>query len=117
MATIGILLTHSPLQHPHADTAAALGEAALARGHQVRYFLFMDGTYAPNRLQSFRYVDTLSKDRFQRLLERGATVVACGLCAGARGLDKGRDYLEGVRVGGLADFSALVAGCDRLVAL
>jgi tRNA 2-thiouridine synthesizing protein D len=59
----------------------------------------------------------MPKDRILELVDKGAEIVACGVCVNARGLQGGKDYVEGVRVGGLPDFAEMVGEIDSLVAL
>jgi len=117
LATIGILLTGGPYQFENWETAADIGEAALAKGHTVKYFYYLDAVYNPIRHQSFPDLETLPKDRVLSLVDKGAEVIACGVCVNARGLQGGKDYVEGVRVGGLPDFAEIVGEVDRLVTL
>ena len=117
MAIIGILLTGGPYQFQNAETAAGIGEAALARGHTVKYFYYLDAVYNPIRHQSFPDLEVLPKDRVLALADKGAEIIACGVCVNARGLQGGKDYIEGVRVGGLPDFAEIVGEVDRLVTL
>jgi tRNA 2-thiouridine synthesizing protein D len=117
MATIGFLVTRSPLQYEHVDTASAIAEAALDKGHQVKLFLYLDGTYTPNQYQTFPDLPVMPKDKFATLVAKGAQIIACGVCVNARGLQKGKDYIEGVRVGGLPDFAEQLGEVDRLITL
>lgn len=117
MARIGILLTAAPFQFENWETAVNIADAALEKGHEVEIFLYVDGTYNPIRLQTFPDLDVLPKDRFAALLKRGARVIACGICVDARGLAGGKDYVEGVLIGGLPDFAEIVGEVDRLVSL
>lgn len=117
MATIGLLLTAGPFQTEHAETAFRIAEAALDKGHAVRMFLYLDGVYNPIQYQTFPDLDVMPKDRIQTLLRKGAEIIACGICVNARGLQNGRDYVEGVVVGGLPDFAEIIGECDRLISL
>jgi tRNA 2-thiouridine synthesizing protein D len=117
MASLGILLTGGPFQFENWETAVDLGDAALAKGHQVKYFLYLDGVYNPISSQSFPDLKVLPKDRVAQLAEKGAEFIACGVCVNARGLQGGKDYVPGVRVGGLPDFAEIVGEVDRLVTL
>lgn len=117
MAKLGILLTLGPFQFENWETAANIAEAALDKGHEVNFFLYLDGIYNPNKLQIFPDLDILPRDRFTTLLKKGAHIIACGICVNARGQDNGRDYIEGVSVGGLPDFAEMIGEVDRLISL
>lgn len=117
MATIGILLTGGPFQFENWETALDIGDAALDKGHSVKYFLYLDGVYNPIRHQTFPDLDVMPKDRILGLLDKGAEIIACGICINARGLQDGKDYVEGAQVGGLPDFAEIVGEVDRLVTL
>ena len=116
MARIGLLVTASPFQFQQWETAADLAEAALAKGHQVSMFLYMDGVLSASRRQSLPGSQRLPRQRMAGLLERGARVLVCGTGAALRGLGAA-DVVEGVAIGGLPDFAAAVGEMDRLVSL
>lgn len=117
MARLGILVTLGPFQFQHWETACNLADAALDKGHGVDIFYYLDGVYNPIRHQSFPDLPEMPKDRVSHLAERGANLIACGICVNARGLENGKDYVEGVRVGGLPDFAEIVGQVDSLVTL
>lgn len=117
MATLGIVLTQSPLQHQQAETAYGLASAALDQGHQVAIFCYMDGVFGPMRDQDFPDALMLPREQFSVLLERGVSVMCCGLCVNGRGLDARTAFLDGVAVGMLPDLANLVSDCDRVVSL
>jgi sulfur relay (sulfurtransferase) complex TusBCD TusD component (DsrE family) len=117
MAKLGMLLTLGPFQFQNWETAAGIAEAALDKGHEVRMFLYLDGVYNPIKYQTFPDLAVMPKDRFATLVSKGASITACGICVNARGLEKGKDFIEGVKVGGLPDFAEIVADCDRLITL
>ncbi len=117
MAKLGILFTRSPVQVENWETAAGIAEAALDKGHEVSFFYYLDGVYTPVKYMTFPDKEVMPKDQLEKLLVKGAKVVACGICVNARGLEKGKDYLEGVKVGGLPDFAEIVGEADQLITL
>ncbi len=117
MGKLGILLTLGPFQFENWDTAASIAEAALDKGHEVQMFLYLDGVYNPIKHQTFPDLDVMPKDRFANVIAKGANIVCCGICVNARGLEKGKDYIEGAKVGGLPDFAEMVGEVDTLVTL
>ena len=116
MAKLGFLLTSGPFQFEAWDTATRLAEAALDKGHEVRVFCYLDGVYNPNKNQVFPDMKQMPKDKIAGIVARGASVIACGVCVRARG-QKGEDYVDGVKVGGLPDFAEIVGEVDRLITL
>lgn len=117
MATIGFLLTTGPYQVQNYETLANTAEAALDKGHQVKIFMYLDGVYNPIKYQKFPDMEILPMHKFEKLLTKGAEITACGICVNARGLEGGKDFMEGVKVGGLPDFAEIVGEVDRLVTL
>ena len=117
MAKLGFLLTLGPFQFENWETAVNIAEAALDKGHEVKFFYYLDGVYNPIKYQTFPDLPVMPKDRWAKLLEKGASITACGICVNARGLEKGKDYIVGVRVGGLPDFAEIVGEVDRLITL
>lgn len=117
MAKLGLLLTLGPYQFENWHTACNIANAALDKGHEVQMFLYLDGVYNPIKFQTFPDTPSVPKDCFEELVKKGAKIVACGICVNARGLEKGKDYIEGVVVGGLPDFAEMVSDVDSLVTL
>jgi tRNA 2-thiouridine synthesizing protein D len=123
MANIGILLTGGPFDSQRWRTAYELGRAALDKGHHVTYFHYLDGALVPVADQTLPdcsdsgLFDEMPTELFQELLEDGATVLCCGLCVDARGIDAETDYPEGVEVGLLPDLADILGDADRVISL
>jgi tRNA 2-thiouridine synthesizing protein D len=119
MAKIGILLTEGPWQSQNYDIFAKLASAALDKGHEVLAFWYLDGVYNPIKHQKFPGTteENLPVSKMKRVIEKGAKIVACGICVNGRGLQDGKEYIDGVRVGGLPDFADIMGECDRLITL
>ena len=123
MANIGILLTGGPFDSQRWRTAYELGRAALDKDHHVTYFHYLDGALVPVADQTLPdcsdsgLFDEMPTELFQELLEDGATVLCCGLCVDARGIDAETDYPEGVEVGLLPDLADILGDADRVISL
>lgn len=117
MAKIGFLLTTGPFQFEGWETLCNIAEAALDKGHEVSVFNYLDGVYNPIKHQTFPDLNVMPKDRFVTLAEKGAKIICCGVCVNARGLEGGKEYVDGIKVGGLPDFAEIVGSVDRLITL
>ena len=117
MTSFGIILTGGPYQTERWETACGLASAALDRKDSVTLFLFLDGVYNALATQKFPAIDKVPNVYFKSPLERGATVYACEVCTNNRGLEEGRDFLQGVKVQGAVVVSGIVGACDRVVTL
>jgi tRNA 2-thiouridine synthesizing protein D len=114
---LGILLTEGPFQTQHHETAAEIARAALQKEHEVEIFLFLDGVYNALKTHDMPYLERQPKDRFKEVLALGGKIIACGVCVSARGLEGGKDFIEGVKVAGLPQLSEQIDWADRLVSL
>ncbi len=117
MARMAILLTEGPWQTENYEIFARLAEAALDKGHKVEGFWYIDAVYNGIKHQKFAGVVTLPVERMKRLIEKGAKIVICGLCADARGLERGKEYIDGIRIGGLPDLADMISEADTFVSL
>lgn len=123
MTELGIVLTGGPFDSQRWRTAYEIGRAALDKGHAVTYFHYLDGTLVPVVDQSFPecadggLFDELPAEKFEALLEDGATIICCGLCVDARGIDAENAYPSGVEVGLLPDLADMLGEADRVVSL
>ena len=121
--TLGVLLTGGPFDSERWRTVYELGSAALAAGHEVTYFHYLDGALVPVADQSLPgcteggLFGEMPTEKFQELLDRGAEVICCGLCVDAHGIDAETDYPDGVEVGLLPDLADVLGEADRVVSL
>ncbi len=123
MAHIGFMLTGGPFDSERWRTAYELGWAALDADHEVTYFTYLDGTLVPVADQQLPdcsdsgLYDEMPTEKFQDLVADGATVICCGLCVNARGIDAEADYPDGVELGLLPDLADLLGEADRVISL
>lgn len=117
MAVFGFLLRSGPYESENSNVLYHIADAALDRGHEIYIFKYLEGVFNPLKYQRFSDLRDLPKDKFSKLVQRGAEIVACGVCVNARGLENGRDYIEKVKVGGLPDFAESVGKLDKLIVL
>ena len=119
MAKIGFLLTEGPWQTENYKVFTKLASAALDGGHEVMVFWYLDGVYNAIKHQKFPGVeeDELPVSGMKKVVEKGAKITACGICVNGRGLQGGKEFIEGVPVGGLPDFADIMGEVDRLITL
>lgn len=123
MDHVGILLTGGPFDSQRWRTAYEIGRAALAVGTEVSYFHYLDGVLVPVRSQEFPgtdpngLYDEMPGEKYEELVELGASVICCGLCVDARGIDPDEDYVSGVEIGLLPDLADMIGDTDRFISL
>lgn len=116
---IGMLLTEGPWQTENYKVFTKIAEAALDKGHEVSAFFYLDGVYNPIKHQKFPGTteENLPVSGIKRVVEKGAKIIACGICVNGRGLENGKEYIDNVKVGGLPDFAEIMGEADRLITL
>ncbi len=123
MDHLGILLTGGPFDSQRWRTAYDIGRAALDAGTEVTYFAYLDGTLVPVLGQEFPGTDPnglygdMPTECYQQLMADGATVICCGLCVDARGIDPETDYPDSIELGLLPDLADLIGHTDRFISL
>lgn len=119
MAKIGLLLTEGPWQTENYKVFTKLATAALEKGHEVQAFWYLDGVYNPIKHQAFPGTEeeNLPVSGMKKVVGAGGKIVACGICVNGRGLEGGKEFIDGVKVGGLPDFADLMGEVDTLVTL
>ena len=114
---ITIQVMVQPYTHQDMDTAIAIADAALAKGHEVGLFLFADAVLATNTV-----VKPIRKDRnvsailASMIADKGLKVDICGICMDYRGVTK-EMIIEGSSPSGLPELAELVATSDRFISL
>ena len=100
-----------------ADTAMAIAQAAMARGHEVTIFLFADSVLAANGdVKPIRQDRNIPSKLKQLIQEKGLKVQICSLCMEYRGLSPDR-IIEGSAPAGLPGLAEMIVGSDRFVSL
>lgn len=119
MAKIGMLLTEGPWQTENYKVFTKLASAALEKGHEVEAFWYLDGVYNPVKHQTFPGTDeeNLPVSGMKKIVAQGAKIICCGICVNGRGLQNGKDFIEGIPVGGLPDFADIMGEADVLITL
>jgi tRNA 2-thiouridine synthesizing protein D len=117
MAKMCMLLTEGPWQSENYEIFARLAESALDKGHEVEAFWYLDGVYNAIKHQKFPEDVPLPVERMQALVKKGAKITACGICVNARGLEGGKEFTDGISVGGLPDLADMISESDTFVSL
>ena len=123
MSHLGIVLTGAPFDSERWKTAYEMARAALDTGHEVSVFAYLDGAHVPMVDQRFDEAaenglyQRMPTDRYQELLEDGAEMFVCGLCADARSVDPQSDFPDEVMVGLLPDLADVIGEADRVISL
>lgn len=115
MANLLIILCDTPFQSERVEHSLNIAEVALSKGHEVSFYLFMDGVYnlmTSQKGEAFR-MRTIS-DRFQGLITKGARVTCCKLCMELRGVAESI-VPKGVIVGGIAELSSEIDEADSVL--
>lgn len=115
MAKLLIILCDTPFQSERVDHALSIAETALDKGHQVSFYLFMDGVYNIVKSQKGEAYRTRPiSERFMDLIVRGAKVTCCRLCMDLRGLEE-EMIPEGVITGGFSDLDDEIGEADAVL--
>lgn len=123
MDSLGIVLTGGPFDSQRWRTGYEIGRAALDDDCEVSVFAYLDGVLVPVADQTFPdcadtgLFDEMPTEKYQELAADGATIICCGLCVNARGIDAESDYPREVEIGLLPDLADIVGRADRVVSL
>lgn len=115
MGKLLIILFSSPIQFQNTDTTYELAKAAIKEGHKVSIFCDIDSVYGLKTSQILPNQKTPAK-KLAELIDKGASVLACGESARLRGIDLKKDSFKGVKESSLAELAELIEESDRVVA-
>lgn len=79
------------------NTLCGLASATLGKEIPTKIILDMDGIMTTVANQQSYEALILQKDKISELIEMGAEVFVCSICAGKRGLSKLSDHVDGIR--------------------
>ncbi len=99
------------------NTLCGLASASLGKEIPTTIILDMDGimTSVANQ-QSYESL-ILQKDKISELIDLGAEVFICSICAGKRGLGKDSDHVQGIRFASPEMMSEIMSGDYTLISL
>jgi uncharacterized protein involved in oxidation of intracellular sulfur len=113
---VTIVLNDAPYGSEKAFNALRLA-LFLQKEHKdldLRIFLLQDAPYCaiPNQAPPAGFYNV--EEMLKRIIDGGATVEACGTCAGARGL-KGLQLMDGVKIGSTGRLAKWTADSDQVL--
>ena len=94
-----------------------LALAALGKGIPTKIILDMDGIMTSVANQQSYEALILQKDKISEMIEMGAEVFLCSICAGKRGLSKPTDHVQGIRFASPEMMSEIMSGDYTLISL
>ena len=113
--SLTIILGSGAYQSERAFTALRLVLTALVEGLKVNLFLIEDGVFLGKKGQDPKDFQNAG-ERLELALKEGAKIVACGVCAGERGLSEA-DFMDGIKVRTMHDLVAWIKESDRTLFL
>jgi tRNA 2-thiouridine synthesizing protein D len=114
MGSIAFLVLSGPYTFQGTHTMIQLANAALAKGHDIAIFFFVDGV---NNVNKNIKIDEGMVDipaELQALHDKGVKIAACSACASYRGITE-HNIIDGTEIAGLATFSEYYEAADKIV--
>lgn len=115
MSQLCLVVQTGPYTYQNLDTAYGLAKAALAKGHGVSLFLYIDGVVAANKNIDAPGERNLAV-MLQELANAGVRIAACGACSKFRGITE-EMYIDGAEMGSLVDMADMLQEAHVLVNL
>ena len=99
------------------NTLCGLASAALGKEIPTKIILDMDGVMTSVVNQQSYEALILQKDKISELIEMGAEIFLCSVCAGKRGVPKLSDHVQGIRFASPEMMSEIMSGEYTLISL
>jgi len=106
----------SPYTESRFDTFCNLAVSALQKGLDVNIFFDFDGVLNTIAEQQSYESLLLPKDKISDLIDSGARVYLCGVCAAMRGLKSSESHIENVKFVSMEKLAGLIGKADRIIA-
>ena len=111
MVKLSVMIFDSPYGKEKPYTALRFALTALIDGHEVTVILFQEGILCAKKGQApSEYPNIL--EYVENSISEGVKVIACGVCAKARGVTK-EDLVDGVTIVGMHEIVEAVANSDK----
>jgi len=111
MVKLSVMIFESPYGREKPYTALRFALTGLIDGHDVTVILFQDALLCAKKGQApSEYPNIL--EYLENAISEGVKVIACGVCAKARGITKD-DLVDGVTIVGMHEIVEVVAKSDK----
>jgi sulfur relay (sulfurtransferase) complex TusBCD TusD component (DsrE family) len=121
MATMTVILGEPPYGGERAYLAMRFILTAKTEGHDINVFLFEEAVYLPHRGREGDAAGAdgdeelaNSRNLIRSVIDMGANVKVCGVCARKRSLQQG-DLIEGASIGAMQDLIRWIMEADKVV--
>ena len=111
MTKLSVMFFESPYGREKPYTAARFALTALIDGYEVTAILFQDAVFCGLKNQKPAEYPNIG-EYLENAISEGVKVIACGVCANARGI-KQEDMLEGITIVGMHEIVEAVADSDK----
>ena len=111
MTKLSVMIFESPYGREKPYTALRFALTALIDGHEVTVILFQDGVFCAQKGQKPSEYPNI-QEYVENALSEGVKMIACGVCAGARGVNK-ENLIDGVEVVGMHEIVEAVVKSDK----
>ncbi len=115
MSALIFLFKNAPFTQSRFDTLCNLAAAALDKKLDVSIYFDFDATFTTLTTQQSFESFMLPKDRISELMELGAHVYICGVCASMRGIKHGDVHVEGIKFIALEKLSSLLLNAEKVI--
>jgi tRNA 2-thiouridine synthesizing protein D len=114
MITFTIIINEAPIGKERALSALRFAATADIEGHKVRIWLFENGVYLAKKGQHPAQGVINCGELLQNLIEGGAEVKACVVCAEGRGVTQ-TELLDGVKLATIHELVEWTTTSDKII--
>ncbi len=117
MNSFVFLFKNRPGAESRFNTLCGLVLSALAKGFKVSLILELDAVLSSVTFQHSYEALILSKDRVSEMIEMGAEVFICSVCAASKGVSKNSDHVSGVKFVSPEMMAGIIGERDTCISL
>lgn len=115
MGNLLIILGEPPFHSDKTEQAFKIAETAVSLGHNLSFFLIMDGVYNVINSQNGEPLKvTPNSKRLKNLFEKGARILCCRLHTMIRGITPSL-IPEGIETSGIPELNDLITSSDAVL--
>jgi tRNA 2-thiouridine synthesizing protein D len=114
LVTFTLIIYDAPIAKERALSALRFAATCDIEGHKVRIWLFENGVYLAKKGQHPAQGLINYGENLKNLIEGGAEVKACVVCAEARGLTQA-DLMDGVKLATVHELVEWTANSDKVI--
>ncbi|OGL42016.1 MAG: hypothetical protein A2161_12445 [Candidatus Schekmanbacteria bacterium RBG_13_48_7] len=117
MEKIGFIVKSDDHERKSWELVLKMGEVAQSTGYEIQIFAMMNGIYHLLQGRTKKDEPDPKVEAIEKIMDRGAKIMVFGISAQERGFESAKQFIDGVKMGGMTELANMIGACDQVICL